>query len=189
MRLLYLALVAAAASGCKTTILPSEVKTPKNAWKTFGEAQASYDRIIPHETTVEDLRRLGFDPETTPNMRLLTYLDITERFIPNASIALADLQEDVRNCIVAKDCCKAYELSVEVSDSQRYGNALMDIFGFRKHTHITGWTFRSLIIIQNDLVVYKLHAGQPNVNRFESKTKPLGPFQELDHLLTKVPKM
>ena len=107
--------------------------------------------------------------------------------IPNQSITKDDLQRDVRNCIEAKDCCRAYELDVNINQGRRYGNLALDVFGFQKKNHITGWTFKGLIIVQDNVVVYKLHSGQPNVDKFEQKTKPLGPFQDLEGLVGKVP--
>jgi len=63
------------------------------------------------------------------------------------------------------------------------------VFGFNKKTHITGWTYRALIIVKDDVVSYKLRAGEPNVNKYEKKVKPLGPLQELDNLIWKLPGM
>jgi hypothetical protein len=170
-------------------MLPSEDLRTRSAWKSFDEAQTAYDKIIPHQTTVEDLKKLGYDPHTSPNVRLLTYLDVIERFIPNQSITKADLLPEVRDCIESKDCCQAYELSIEVLRSKRHGNVCADILGFRKHSHITGWNFRALIIIKNDLVVYKLRSGQPNIDKLEKRIKPFGPFQEIDGLMRRLSPM
>ena len=117
------------------------------------------------------------------------YLDLIERFIPNQSITLKDLQPDVRACIEAKDCCHAYELDLDISKSKRYGNLALDVFGFKKNTRITGWSFKALIIVKDDLVAYKIRSGQPNIERYEKKLKPLGPLQDLEGLVTKVPGM
>jgi len=170
-------------------MLPREVKRPRTHWQSFDEAQAAFDQIIPHKTTVADLKSLGFDPVSTPNVKILTYLDLIHRFLPNNSITLNDLQPDVRDCIQSKDCCHAYELDLEIVDTKRYGNVFLDIFGFRKYSHITGWSFNALIIVKDDVVAYKLRSGAPNVNRFERKVKPLGPLQELDNMIMKVPGM
>jgi len=187
MCLLFLALVLTN-TGCRS-MLPTEVKRSRTPWESFEEAQAAYDKIIPHKTTVADLKSLGFDPATTPNIKILTYLDLINRFIPNDSITMADLQPDVRACIESKDCCHAYEMSLDVLNSKRYGNVAMDVFGFKKYTHITGWNFKALIIVKDDIVAYKIRSGEPNVNRYDRKKKPLGPFQELDGLVGKLPGM
>ena len=183
MCLFYLALVLTT-TGCKSLFSSTSVKS-KTSWKTFDEAQSAYDKVVPHKTTVEELKGLGFDPHTTSNIRILTYLDLIQRFIPNASITLNDLQPDVRACIESKDCCHAYEMDLELTDNKRYGNLALDIFGFNRRSKTSGWTFKALIIVKDDIVAYKLRSGEPNVDRLEQKTKPLGPLQELDNILLK----
>jgi hypothetical protein len=175
-------------TGCRA-MLPREIKTPRTQWHTFDEAQAAFDMIVPHKTTVSELKGMGFDPMSTPNVKILTYLDLINRFIPNNSITMMDLQPDVRDCIQSKDCCHAYELTLEFSDNKRYGSVFLDVFGFKKYSHITGWSFKALIIVKDDTVAYKLRSGEPNLNRYERKIKPLGPLQELDGMIMKVPGM
>ncbi len=184
---LFLALVLST-TGCRS-LFPTESKTSRTPWQNYEEAQAAFDKITPHQTSLEDLKSLGFDPVSTPNVKVLTYLDLIERFIPNQSITLKDLQPDVRACIEAKDTCHAYELELDISRSKRYGNLALDMFGFKKNTRVTGWSFKALIIMKDDRVAYKIRSGQPNIERYEKKLRPLGPFQELENLVTKVPGM
>lgn len=187
-KLLLTLALALAGAGCRS-MLPSEAKKARTPWQNFDEAQAAFDRVIPHQTSVAELRQMGFDPVRTPNVRILTYLDLINRFLPNDSIKMENLQPDVRACIEAKDGCHAYELIIDVTDSQRYGSVLLDVFGFVKKTQITGWRFEALIIVKDDMVAYKLRSGEPNVNRHEKKVKPLGPFQDLENMVTKLPGM
>jgi hypothetical protein len=174
-------------SGCKA-VLPREDSRTKNAWTNFFDAQEAFERIKPHQTSLKDLHTMGFDYKKTANLRILTYLEIMERFIPNASITLDDLDADVRDCIESKNCCQAYELDLDVEQKQRFGNVFLDLFGFKKSTQITGWNFRALVLIKDDLVIYKLRSGQPNVDRVQKKVQPLGPFQELDDFVVKAAK-
>jgi hypothetical protein len=184
MCLLYLALVLTT-TGCKA-LFSSSSQRSRTPWQNFDEAQAAYDKVVPHQTTVVELKSMGFDPLTTPNVKILTYLDIIQRFLPNNSITLEDLQPDVRACIESKDCCHAYEMDLDLTDSKRYGNLVLDVFGFNRKTKTSGWTFKALIIVKDDIVAYKLRSGEPNVDRLEEKTKPLGPLQEMDNILSKV---
>jgi hypothetical protein len=184
MCLLYLALVLTT-TGCKALFSSSSQRT-RTPWQNFDEAQAAYDKVVPHQTTIVELKSMGFDPLTTPNVKILTYLDLIQRFLPNNSITLEDLQPDVRACIESKDCCHAYEMDLDLTDSKRYGNLVLDVFGFNRKTKTTGWTFKALIIVKDDIVAYKLRSGEPNVDRLEEKTKPLGPLQEMDNILSKV---
>lgn len=183
MCLLYLALVLTT-TGCKA-LFSSTSQRARTPWQNFDEAQSAYDKVVPHKTTVSELKTMGFDPMTTPNVKILTYLDLIQRFIPNASITFDDLQPDVRACIESKDCCHAYEMDLDLTDNKRFGNLALDMFGFSRKTKTTGWTFKALIIVKDDVVAYKIRSGEPNVDRLEKKIKPLGPLQELDNIILK----
>ena len=174
-------------AGCKT-VLPTDDSRTRSGWTNFAGAQAAFDKIIPHQTRAGDLKTLGFDPASNPNAKFLSYLDVIERFIPNSSIRKEDLPDELQKCLAARDGCVAYELEVKSTHNQRYGNVCADVFGFVRKTHVTGWNFKALIVLQNDVVVYKLRSGQPEVDRFDKKVKPLGPFQELDNVLLSIPK-
>ena len=184
MCLLYLALVLTT-TGCRA-LFSSSSQRSRTPWQNFDEAQAAYDKVVPHKTTLAELKTLGFDPISTPNVKILTYLDLIQRFIPNASISLKDLQPDVRDCIESKDCCHAYEMDLDMTNNKRFGNLALDIFGFDRRTKTSGWTFKALIIVKDDVVAYKIRSGEPNVDRIDRRTKPLGPLQELDNILLKL---
>lgn len=173
-------------TGCRS-LFPSDSSQSHTQWQSYEEAQAAFDQIHPHQTTREELSCLGFDPEMTPNIKVLTYLDLIGRFLPNSSVILTDLHPDVRQCIEAKDACQVYELNLTVTHNQRYGSLLGDMFGFRKKTHTTGWDIKMLILVKDGVVAYKLRSGEPRIDRYEKKVTPLGPFQELDGLLRRVP--
>jgi len=173
-------------TGCRS-LFPVEDNRPQNAWQSYEQALAAFDKIRPHQTTVSDLRTLGFDPTNSPNVKVLTYLDVISQFLPNQSVTKADLPPDVRYCLEARDGCRGFELIIESTNRKRYGNLPMDVLGFKKKTRVTGWNFRALLIVQNDIVTYKLASGEPNVDRLEKKTKPLGPFQDMEGLASKLP--
>jgi len=179
-----LAALVALTTGCRS-LFPTEDNVPRNAWTKYEDAQAAFDRIVPHQTSLHDLCSMGFDPTNSPNVHVLTYLDVIERFLPNQSVTKSDLPNDVRYCLEAKDGCKGYELIIDTTKRKRYGSLPLDVLGFKKNTRITGWTFRALIVVQNDVVTYKLASGEPNIDRTEQKVKPLGPFQELDGVVAR----
>ncbi len=181
-RLVFVALLVTLASGC-SFLLPTSQATARSKWHSFREAEADFERIEPGVTTSQELGPLGFDPATNANVRILTYLEIIQRFMPNPSITKADLDPAVRAFIDRRDEGQAWELEVNNTKSQRYGNALLDVTGFVKKTHETGWQFKGLLLIQNGRVVYKLSSGQPNLDRYDKKVRPLGPLQELDSLV------
>jgi hypothetical protein len=171
-------------AGC-ARMLPSAQTIPKSRWHSYDEAKEAFDRITPNATKVYDLQQLGFDP-TAPNAKSLTYLDVIQRFLPTQAIGKEDLDQNVRECIAAHDACRAIEIDINEVHARRFGNVCLDVFGFRRKTHETGWRFVAFLVIRDDLVVYKLCSGAPVVDRIERRVKPLGPLQELDNFLLRV---
>ena len=171
----------------KSSLFMSENMRSVTVWESFDEAEAAFKKIIPHQTRVEDLKALGFDPHTTPNIKILNYLDIIQRFVPNSSIRIEDLHPDVRSCIELKDGCMGYELDLDIVRKKRFGSLALDMTGFAKQTQIYGWDYKALLLIKDGVVVYKLRSGQPSIDKIERKIKPLGPVQEIDNLIGKIP--
>lgn len=169
--------------GCHS-LFPTDETIIDSRWTSFDDVETGFEKITPYETTVADLRTLGFDPAASPNMKILTYVDIVQTFLPNPTLHKEDLPAAVRECIKVKEKSCAYLVELEVIHNKRHGNLLLDVFGFNRRTHRSGWCFKGLILINGDLVVYKLSSGEPRVARDENKVRPLGPFQEVDFSVT-----
>ncbi len=184
LRVMLLAVLLCLGPGC-SFLLPTSQTTAKSKWRTYGEAEAAFERITPGATATNELSHLGFDPSVNPNVRILTYIDVIQRFMPNESITKDDLDPSVRAFIEGRERGQAWEVDVNNLNSKRYGNALLDLTGFVKKTHDTGWQFKGLLLIREGQVVYKLSGGQPNVDRYDKKVRPLGPLQELDSILVR----
>jgi hypothetical protein len=169
--------------GCGS-LLPSVKETKRtDLWGTFDEAKTAFESIIPNKTTVDDLHKLGFDPASTPNLKILSYLDIIHHFMFNPSIKKEDLDTGVQACIDAKTNCRAYEISLSNIAQDRYGNVLLDLFNFRRRTKETGWEFEALIVMVNGTVVHKFWGGTPIINAESERKNPLGPLQDSSDLL------
>src|SRR5260221_2224768 len=166
-------------TGCKY-LLPHSNTTTVSRWKTYDEANATFGTIVPYHTTEKDLQALGFHPKASPNVKILTYVDIIQTFMPSPVIKLKDLPDGVRECIEARENSHAYLVQLHDLKEKRHGNLFLDIFGFKRYTHTSGWEFKGLILIHGDLVVYKLSSGDPKISRDDNRVKPLGPLQELD---------
>ncbi|PYJ98877.1 MAG: hypothetical protein DME23_10870, partial [Verrucomicrobia bacterium] len=67
----------------------------KSPWKTFADAKAAFDQIVPGQTSTNELKALGYNPFTNSNVKILTYLDVMSRFLPNVSIRKEDLPRPV----------------------------------------------------------------------------------------------
>lgn len=164
-------------ASCGSSLPKGEAKT-KSQWSTFEEAKASFDQIILFETSTSDLQALGFDPYTTPNVKILSYLDVIRKFSPNDSIRAEDLPPSVRACLASRESCLAYEASPSVNTSKRVGNVFLDLLKFKRERIETGWNFNALIVIDHGIVVYKIWSGAPIINREDLRKNPLGPLQD-----------
>lgn len=173
-------LIAALYTTACSSVLPREKEETLSPWPTYEDARTSFDKILPGKTKVDQLGELGFDPKQTPNVTRLTYIDLLPRFLPNQSINLEHIAPPVSACILAREDCYGLEFKPGEIDRKRFGNAFLDIFGFKRRTRTTGWRFNGLILINGDLVVYTLAGGEPNINQVDTRKRPLGPLQEID---------
>jgi len=171
-------------SGCASLLPSSKETTRTQAWGSFEEAKAAFEQIVPYSTTGEELHKLGFDPNATSNLKILTHLDIIQRFMLNPSIKKEDLDQGIQACIDAKNECCAYELNLRNRSRKRYGNFWLDLFRFRRRTNESGWEFQALVVMVNSTVVHKLWGGTPLVDQNSEVKNPLGPLQESAGFLT-----
>lgn len=163
-------------AGCGS-LLPRSKAVIDSPWQNFQEAQQTFDKIIPHQTTVNDLKHLKLDPETNPNITILNYSDVLRRFIPGGSITALDLDTGVLECILAKAACKGYEVDQRTLKRNRTGNFWADFLNFKRKVDVVGWRFNGVILVKENVVVYKLTGGQPIIHEIEESKNPLGPFQ------------
>jgi hypothetical protein len=166
-------------TGC-TNLLPSTKVTVFSPWQNYDSAKSDYEKIIPGITTVEDLNKLGITPYQTPNIRILNITEIISVFLPTPAMRIENLDLGIQKCIESKDNCVAYRIEPSILDSKRVGSFWLDMFSFKRDTISTGWEFRGLITIVDNVVTYKDPAGgRPSIRTEEVVKKPLGPLQEI----------
>jgi hypothetical protein len=177
-------------TGC-ANLLPSTKITVKSPWVDYNNARLTYEKVIPGSTKVEELKKLGFDPDTVPNIRIMTVTEIVGVFLPNPSMRIQDLDQGIQTCIASKDRCTAYQILPSVLNADRVGNFWLDLFTFKRHTINTGWEFRGLITIVDGVVTYRdPSGGRPLIHTEQLETKPLGPLQEVGGvIITGIPKL
>lgn len=182
--LLVLTILSLHLAGCGGGLPKSEARQ-KSPWNTFEEAMAAYDKVILHETNTTELRALGFDPYSTPNVKILSYLDLIQKFMPNNSIQTEDLDDSLRTCLQAREMCLAYEATPQHIHKERVGSLLLDLLRFKRHTIETGWRFNAIIVIENGIAVYKIWSGVPIIDQEKSQQNPLGPLQDSGDTIVK----
>ncbi|NDH52534.1 MAG: hypothetical protein EBY24_11180 [Betaproteobacteria bacterium] len=170
-------LVAIGSVGC-SSVLPRSINA-SSAFLEFESLRAAIDSLQPMKSDRADLARLGIDPGLLPNTVILSYPDLLRRFVTGAAVGKEDLDAGVVQCLEARDACRGWELQVSRIARARTGSFLPDFVNFRRRTETTGWRFNALILLANDIVVYRSWGGQPAVNQVEVNTNPLGPLQDM----------
>jgi hypothetical protein len=165
-------------SAC-ASLLPTSKQTNDLPWESYDKAQEVFATITPAITTLEDLRKLGINPSNTPNVALLNFADVMRRLAATSSEEISLLPQQVKKCLAAHTQCYAYQIEQKRLDKKRFGNFWLDFLTFHRQVQVTGWQFEALIIMQNDVVVYKLWSGKPNIQQLEDERNPLGPLQGL----------
>jgi hypothetical protein len=164
-------------AGC-TSLLP-KVQSESSPFNTFEEARKAIDSLMPMKSTVSTLVQLGIDPIKQPNTVILTHADIVRRFLPSNLLKREDLDPGVLACLDARDACRGWEINAERVLRARTGGFFSDFTNFSRRTETTGWRFNALVLLANDVVVYRAWGGQPNLMEVEVRTNPLGPLQDL----------
>jgi hypothetical protein len=159
-------------------LLP-RVQSESSPFTTFQEARAAIDALVPMKSTVSALVQMGVDPVKQPNTVILTHADIVRRFMSGNLLKREDLDPGMLACLDARDACRGWEINAERVLRARTGGFLADFTNFSRRTETTGWRFNALILMVNDLVVYRAWGGQPSLQELEVRTNPLGPLQDI----------
>ncbi len=173
----WLALVAISSlAGC-ASLLPTSKMEMKMPWQNYAEAKATFDRIIIQHTTIDELNAMAINADITPNIVLLNHTDLMRRL---ANVPLLDpgmLDDGLRACLVKRQKCTGLEIEQTHTERERIGSFWLDVLGFRQETSVTGWRFNAVIVLDENVVIYKVWSGQPNIRKLEEERNPLGPLQ------------
>jgi hypothetical protein len=158
-------------------LLPRQTDVKNTTFKNYHAVEVAYQQVMPGATRASDLGQMGFDAGDSPNVEVLSYLGVIERFMPRDSIKFDALDPAVQSCIQARDRCTAYVFRPERLHQERTGNWFLDLMGFERTTVSYGWSAEVMLLIQDGRVAYKVMAGHPNIQNFQDKVQPLGPLQ------------
>lgn len=182
LRLLPLLAAALLAAGC-TSLLPRGSSTSPTPFASYAQAEAAAARIVPFETRVEQLKALGFDVDGGWNVTAIPYPDLLARLVPYSGVPMDSLDPGIRECIGAREACRAWVFHFEQMQRQREGPFLADFFNVRRVTQVKGWAADVLVVASGGKVLFRNVSGQPQTDRTERQINPLGPFQSGEYLL------
>lgn len=148
-------------------------------FNSFDQARNAIESLVPMQSRLPDLAALNLDPQHQPNTVILSFSDISKKFIGSGVLSKEDLGPGVSACLAAKDACRGWDLNISKIEKKRTGPFFPDFINYRRRTETTGWRFNALILIVDDVVVYRSWGGQPDVNEIDNQKNPLGPLQDI----------
>jgi hypothetical protein len=179
-----IALACAAVAGC-SALLPRASSQNVSAFETFETAREAFERIVPYRTTLPELKQLGFDVAARGNVQQIPYPQLVGKLVPNPVLTLDRLDDGIRDCIDARQDCRAFVFRVGTEVHERRGAFLPDFLNFRRVTRTHGWRFEGLVLVRDGLVLFRNHGGEPLIDRVEERVNPLGPLQALGEAMSR----
>lgn len=162
--------------GCQA-LLPETAQRTSVGWANFEDAQRTIESFVPYKTTRSDIIAMGIDPYDNPAVSLLSFSDILQRFAASSAMRPEDFDPGIRECLSAGKRCIGYSIHAQRTKRDRVGNFWLDSLNFKREIDTKGWNFTALVILVDDVVVYTLYGGQPNIRNYEVTRNPLGPLQ------------
>jgi hypothetical protein len=169
--------IALLAAGCTSMLPKSQSQSP--TFQSFDDARQAIESLVPQKSDLASLSEMGLTPAKQPNTLILTHADVVRRVVNGSVLGKEDLDPGIVTCINARDACRGWELNVARISKARTGNFFADFANFKRRTETSGWRFNALILLVNDVVVYRGWGGQPVINDVEVNTNPLGPLQDM----------
>jgi len=124
-----------ALAGC-TALLPRARNEDVSPFASFEAAREAFERAVPYRTTLAELKALGFDAQASGNVRQIPYPQLVAYLVPNPTLELAQLDVGIRDCIAARQSCRAYEFRFGAQVHERRGGFIADFLNFRRvHAH------------------------------------------------------
>ena len=190
-RSLILALfIAVFLAGC-VSWQPSSYNRPtddKLPWKDYDEAKAAADKIEAGKTTLDDLKKLGFDPTKIDNTAKI--VDVRKSLLPNPTSTIDELTEGAKICYKKGALCDGYKFYVRILNSEGMGNTMLRLMGIKKEVLTRGWEFELNVYLvsredietlppgdpkrKERVVVYGLYGGTPKISNINTEKNPLG---------------
>ncbi len=176
-KVLSLCFVAAGLASCSSWL--PKARSESFYFDSFEQARDAIESLVPMKSTLNDLVALNLDPGHQPNTVLLSFSDISKKFLGSGVLTKDDLGPGITACLSARDACRGWDLSIAKIDKKRTGGFFQDFINYRRITETTGWRFNATILIVDGVVVYRSWGGQPEVNEIDNQKNPLGPLQDI----------
>lgn len=166
-RIIASVLITLALVGCGGLgLLPYRSDSGSNGFASLTALKSAYRAVKPGTTLASDLSGLGFDATRAPNVQVLSYLGVIERFMPRDTLHFDKLAPAVQACIDARDRCTAYVFRSAGPAGQGGRGLLAGLLGSGEAA-AASWSGEVVLLVQDGRVAYKAisGAGAPTEHR------------------------
>jgi hypothetical protein len=153
-------------------LLPRQTQSVPAFFDSFAAAERSIQQVVPFRTTTAELRTFGFDVHDSANVTLIPYPELVSRLAPNPSVPFHELDPGIRECILARLACEAFEFHIGHEVRQREGGFWADFLNFKRTTDVSGWRFQAIVVVRD-----RNYGGEPRIARTDVQRNPLGALQ------------
>lgn len=169
--------------GC-SALLPKGQTEDLSPFTKYEDARDALRKVVPYRSTLADLKALGFDTQSSTNVREIAYPQFMSLVAESPNLPMDQLDVGIRDCIKASSRCRAYVFQFGHQSRNRTGGFWLDFFNFYRVTHTTGWRFQGVVLVRDDqLVLFRNHSGEPNIDKTDVRRNPLGPLQSFGETL------
>ena len=163
--------------GC-SALLPKGQSEDLSPFAKYEDARDALGKVVPYRSTLSDMKALGFDAKSSTNVREIAYPQFMSLVAESPNLPIDRLDVGIRDCIIASARCRAYVFQFGHQSRNRIGNFWLDFFNFYRVTHTSGWRFQGVVLVRDDnLVLFRNHSGEPNIEKTDVRRNPLGPLQ------------
>jgi hypothetical protein len=167
-------------SGC-AALLPHSSSVTQSPWKSYKEVVDAYNSVVINKSTATDIKKLGFNIYSTPNLKILSFVDIA---VATSMLKRKDMGSGISTCLKVRDQCSGYIFEPQIAKTDRVGNFWLDILNFKRKTNESGWKFKATFLVVDSVIVEKFWYGEPLINLDKTIINPLGPFQEIGNIIS-----
>jgi hypothetical protein len=167
-------------SGC-AALLPHSTSVSQSPWKSYKEVVDAYNSVVINKSTATDIKKLGFNIYSTPNLKILSFVDIA---VATSMLKRKDMGSGISTCLKVRDQCSGYIFEPQIAKTDRVGNFWLDILNFKRKTNESGWKFKATFLVVDSVIVEKFWYGEPLINLDKTIINPLGPFQEIGNIIS-----
>jgi len=164
--------------GCAGRMMPVKQEIEDGNWESHNQIKEFYGTIHNGVTTIDDLRKNGFDPDTAQNCTKLSHVDIQNIFLPanvfSSEQGLKYVPNGILECLdeTIPGKCYGYEIRRKDITLRGKGNFILHYSRLKVITETEGWDASFTFVVKGDRVVHSIWKSTPHIKKLTIERDP-----------------